>query len=55
MAREYPVNERELARIGGVGEKRVRDFGATLLAEIAAYLDNHPRQVFADAGMLSGP
>jgi superfamily II DNA helicase RecQ len=48
MAREYPVNERELARISGVGEKRVRDFGATFLAEIAAYLDNHPRQAFAD-------
>ena len=48
MARDYPVNERELAGISGVGERRLRDFGATFLAEIAAYLDSHPRQVFAD-------
>lgn len=48
MARDYPINERELARISGVGEKRVRDFGATFLAEIAAYLDSHPRHVLPD-------
>ena len=45
MAREYPANERELALISGVGEKRRRDFGAEFLAEIADYLHNHPRQM----------
>jgi ATP-dependent DNA helicase RecQ len=48
MARDYPDDERELGRISGVGESKLRSFGATFLAEIAAYLDSHPRQVFAD-------
>ena len=48
MAREYPANEDEFASIGGVGEKRSQDFGALFLAEIAAYLEDHPRQVFAN-------
>ena len=48
MARAYPATEDELALIGGLGERKRRQFGATFLAEVAAYLDSHPRQVFAD-------
>src|SRR5947207_6703118 len=48
MAREYPANEREFARISGVGEKKLREFGAVFLAEIAAHLQANPRQIFAD-------
>jgi superfamily II DNA helicase RecQ len=55
MARDYPINERELARVSGVGEKRVRDFGATFLAEITAYLDSHPRQAFAVDSVATPP
>lgn len=56
MARDYPDNERELAGISGVGESKLRSFGATFLAEIAAHLDSHPRQVFADdAASASAP
>jgi ATP-dependent DNA helicase RecQ len=48
MARVYPANEHEFARISGVGEKKLREFGAVFLAEIAAYLQTNPRQIFAD-------
>jgi ATP-dependent DNA helicase RecQ len=48
MARDYPTGEREFARISGVGEKKLREFGAPFLSEIAAHLSTSPRQIFAD-------
>ena len=48
MARNYPANEREFARISGVGEKKLREFGGVFLGEIAAYLQTNARQIFAD-------
>jgi ATP-dependent DNA helicase RecQ len=47
MARDYPENEREFARISGVGEKKLREFGQVFLGEIAAHLQTNPRQMFA--------
>jgi superfamily II DNA helicase RecQ len=47
MAREYPANEGELARISRVGDKRAKEFGTVFLSEIEEYLRNHPRQVDA--------
>ena len=35
MAREYPASDREFARISGVGEKKLQEFGAVFLVEIA--------------------
>src|SRR5207249_10343519 len=54
MARNYPANEREFARISGVGEKKLREFGAAFLAEIAAHLQANPRQIFADNSFDAG-
>jgi ATP-dependent DNA helicase RecQ len=48
MARNYPESERDFARISGVGEKKLREFGENFLAEIAAHLQTNPRQIFAD-------
>ncbi|HWH67835.1 MAG TPA: DNA helicase RecQ, partial [Candidatus Sulfotelmatobacter sp.] len=48
MARNYPANDRDFARISGVGEKKLREFGTVFLAEIAAHLQTHPRQMFAE-------
>ena len=48
MARNYPANEREFARVSGVGERKLREFGEVFLAEIAAHLRTNPRQIFAD-------
>jgi len=48
MARNYPASEREFARISGVGEKKLREFGAAFLGEIAAHLQANARQIFAD-------
>ena len=48
MARNYPASEREFARISGVGEKKLHEFGAAFLSEIAAYLQTNARQIFAD-------
>lgn len=49
MARYYPASELEFARISGVGEKKLREFGAVFRAEIAAHLQTAARQIFADA------
>ena len=54
MARNYPASEREFARISGVGEKKLREFGAVFLREIAQYLQTNPRQIFADDSFASG-
>lgn len=48
MARHYPANPSEFSRINGVGERKLAEFGDTFLAEIAAHLRAHPRQMFAD-------
>jgi ATP-dependent DNA helicase RecQ len=48
MARIYPASEREFARISGVGEKKLREFGDIFLGEIAAHLQTNARQIFAD-------
>jgi ATP-dependent DNA helicase RecQ len=48
MARHYPANEKEFSRISGVGEKKLREFGAVFLGEIAGFLQTNPRQMFAD-------
>ncbi len=48
MARNYPQTESEFARISGVGEKKLREFGEIFLGEIAAYLQTNARQIFAD-------
>src|SRR5439155_9129445 len=48
MARNYPASERESTGISGVGETKLREFGTVFLAEIAAYLQTNPRQIFTD-------
>jgi ATP-dependent DNA helicase RecQ len=48
MARFYPATDREFSRISGVGEKKLREFGAVFLREIAAHLRTNPRQMFAE-------
>ncbi len=55
MARDYPESEREFARIIGVGEKKLREFGEVFLAEIATYLQSNPRQFFADDSFAGPP
>ncbi len=48
MARHYPADDEEFARISGVGEKKLREFGAVFLGEIADHLGTPPRQIFAE-------
>ncbi|HEX5399598.1 MAG TPA: RecQ family ATP-dependent DNA helicase, partial [Verrucomicrobiae bacterium] len=48
MARNYPANEREFARISGVGDAKLHEFGSIFLGEIATHLQTNPRQIFAD-------
>jgi ATP-dependent DNA helicase RecQ len=48
MARNYPANENEFARISGVGETKLREFGKIFLTEIAAHLQSNAKQIFAD-------
>jgi ATP-dependent DNA helicase RecQ len=44
MARYYPSNEVEFARINGVGERKLAEFGSLFLAEIAAHRRANPTQ-----------
>ena len=55
MARSYPATEREFARISGVGEKKLREFGAVFLGEIAAHLQTNARQIYADDSFAAPP
>jgi ATP-dependent DNA helicase RecQ len=48
MARLYPSTQAEFARISGVGERKLAEFGEVFLAEIAEHLRSNPRQIFAD-------
>jgi ATP-dependent DNA helicase RecQ len=53
MARSYPATEQGFARISGVGDRKLREFGAVFLEEIATFLQTHPRQIFADDSFAS--
>ena len=53
MARTYPATQNEFARISGVGEKKLHEFGAAFLGEIAFHLQEHPRQIFADDSFVA--
>jgi ATP-dependent DNA helicase RecQ len=48
MAREYPESERDFARISGVGEKKLKEFGELFLGEIGDHLRANARQIFAE-------
>lgn len=52
MARNYPQTESDFARISGVGEKKLREFGAAFLGEIAQYLQTNARQIFAEESFV---
>jgi ATP-dependent DNA helicase RecQ len=55
MARFYPANEVEFARISGVGAQKLKEFSAAFLAEIANHLAANPRQMFADDSFTAAP
>jgi ATP-dependent DNA helicase RecQ len=46
MARDYPADERDMARISGVGQKKLEEYGAVFLDEIAGYVRTYQRQTF---------
>ena len=48
MARFYPATGKDFARVSGVGDRKLREFGEVFLREIAAHLQSSPRQIFAD-------
>jgi ATP-dependent DNA helicase RecQ len=48
MARHYPASDPDFARISGVGERKLREFGAAFLKAIRGHLARNPRQIFAE-------
>ncbi|MCI0537431.1 MAG: RecQ family ATP-dependent DNA helicase [Verrucomicrobiales bacterium] len=48
MACDYPGNEAEFARISGVGEKKLHEFGKVFMDAIGRHLQSNARQIFAD-------
>ena len=52
MARYYPRTKSEFARINGVGEKKLADFGRAFIELIASYLDRNSRQAFESRGEM---
>ena len=53
MARIYPTSDKDFSRISGVGEKKLREFGAVFMAEVAAHLQTNARQIFADDSFVT--
>jgi ATP-dependent DNA helicase RecQ len=47
MARYYPTTAAEFARINGVGERKLADFGKVFMDSIAGYLNKNPRKSFS--------
>jgi ATP-dependent DNA helicase RecQ len=47
IARDYPENSRQLERISGLGQVKLRDFGEAILAEVGQFLANNQRRTFA--------
>lgn len=47
MARHYPTTAAEFARINGVGERKLADFGNLFMDSIAGYLNKNPRKSFS--------
>ena len=43
MARELPTTDEEFLTISGVGDRKLRDYGAEFLTEIREHLRNNPR------------
>ncbi len=50
MAREYPTHIDALRLIGGMGEKKLAEFGTTFTNEVAAYLRTYPKVDFGGRG-----
>jgi ATP-dependent DNA helicase RecQ len=48
MAREYPLRVSDLKGVGGIGEKKLAEFGETFTREIAIYLETYPKVDFRD-------
>jgi len=48
MARAYPRQPDALRGITGIGEKKLAEFGAAFVSEIAAYLETYPKILFRD-------
>ncbi|MDQ3774326.1 MAG: DNA helicase RecQ [Pseudomonadota bacterium] len=48
MARSYPTQEAAFMRIAGVGQAKLAEFGPAFMAEIAAFLKEHPRREFSE-------
>jgi ATP-dependent DNA helicase RecQ len=53
MARLYPASDKDFSRISGVGDKKLREFGAVFMAEITAHLQTNARQIFADDSFVT--
>ena len=50
MAREYPTHIDALRMVGGMGEKKLIEFGETFTSEVAAYLQTYPKVDFSSHG-----
>jgi ATP-dependent DNA helicase RecQ len=50
MAREYPTHIDSLRMIGGMGEKKLAEFGNLFTNEVAAYLRTYPKVDFGGRG-----
>ena len=50
MAREYPTHIDALRMIGGMGEKKLAEFGNIFTNEVAAYLQTYPKVDFGGRG-----
>ncbi|MBM3847033.1 MAG: DNA helicase RecQ [Verrucomicrobia bacterium] len=65
IARRYPESDEALLQISGIGEKKLREFGPSLIQAVRDFLLTHPKRTFSEtafspkrqpvkAGSLSG-
>jgi ATP-dependent DNA helicase RecQ len=55
MARDYPGDERALARVSGMSARKLQEFGRVVLAVIVGHLETQPRQIFAATSFEEPP
>jgi ATP-dependent DNA helicase RecQ len=55
MARQYPTRASEFSQISGVGQRKLDEYGEVFMTEIAAFLQDHPRQMFAEESFSPPP
>lgn len=48
IARRYPESDEALLQISGIGEKKLKEFGPSLIQAVRDFLTSHPKRTFSE-------